>query len=317
MTDHPKEYPLQLSLCAVMVTYYPDSTVVQNLRAIVDEGIRVLIVDNGSGPEALAYFSTLPEIEVIALGANQGVATALNRGAAWARERGYAWMVTFDQDSKLVPGLAAGLWDAHLRHPRAAVIGPCILEGEKDDRRYRWVRRHPDWPLLFQRVKCEDEDLPEITLLITSGSMVELEAWARLGGFTESLFIDYVDIDYCLKVVRMGRTVAVAAGASLQHKLGARQTGRILGKDLRPTHHAAFRHYYIARNRVMVWRWHALTQPHWAFFDLTFALFNGFRVVVFEPQKWAKLKAMILGTWDGLRGCCGPCPESRMRAFQS
>jgi rhamnosyltransferase len=191
------------------------------------------------------------------------------------------------------------------------------LEGEADGPKYRWVRRHPAYPWFFQRVECRDADLPEVTMLVTSGSMIELEVWTELGGFAEDLFIDYVDIDYCLRVVRAGRKIAVAAATGLRHKLGARQAGRLLGKDLRPTHHDAFRHYYIARNRVHVWRRHALAVPHWALFDLSFAGFNAFRVLAFESAKWRKLKAVLLGTWDGLLRRRGPCPEHRLRALRS
>jgi rhamnosyltransferase len=147
--------------------------------------------------------------------------------------------------------------------------------------------------------------------------MIELATWEALGGFDEALFIDYVDVDYCLKVGRRGRGVMVAAAAKLHHRLGARQPGRFLGKDFRPTHHAAFRHYYMARNRVQLWRRHAWTVPHWALFDLCFATFNGFRVLAFEDRKRGKLKAMMFGMWDGLLGRGGPCPARRREAFES
>jgi rhamnosyltransferase len=304
------------NICGVVVTYHPTAEVGENLRAMVRECGSVLVVDNGSGAEACGRLAAVPGVILRPLGRNLGVAAALNLGAVWARENNFQWLVTFDQDSKPEPGLVAGLWAAHLRHPQAAVVGPSILEGGADRPEYRWVRRHPDRPWFFQRVACGGVDLPDVTLLITSGSMMELKVWQDLGGFAEELFVDYVDIDYCLRVVRAGRKIAVAAAARLQHELGARRAGRVLGRNFRPMHHAAFRHYYIARNRVLVWRRHARAVPHWALFDLSFAAYNTCRVLVFEAGKWTKLKAMLLGTWDGLRGRGGPCPEHRLRALQ-
>ena len=303
------------TICGVVVTYHPPEEVGENLRAMVQECGRVLVVDNGSPPEISSRLASVPGVTLLALGQNLGIAAALNRGAAWARAHELDWMVTFDQDSRPEPGFVSGLWAAHGRHQRAAVIGPRILEGEADSPNYRWVRRHPRWPGLFQRVECGEADLPEVTAVITSGSMIELQYWAESGGFAEELFIDYVDIDYCLRVGRSGRTIVVAAAASLRHELGARQAGHLFGRDLRPMHHAAFRHYYIARNRVAVWRRHARAVPHWALFDLAFAGYNAFRVMAFEAAKWAKLKAMVLGTWDGLCGRSGPCPEHRRRSL--
>jgi GT2 family glycosyltransferase len=304
-------------LGGVVVTYHPDETVADNLRAMVRECGRVVVVDNGSSAEVCRWIAAVSGVELLALGENRGVATALNRGVARARENGWAWIVTFDQDSVPQPGMVAAMWATHGAVPRAAVIGPRIAEAGSIAARYRWVRRHPRWPGLFQRVACTDGDLKDVTMLVTSGSLVEIALWQELGGFDEALFIDYIDTDYCLRVIRAGRQVAVSAGAVLEHRLGARRRERWLGQEFRPTHHAAFRHYYIARNRVRVWRRHALAAPHWALFDLSFAVFNTFRVLACEPERWPKLKAMLLGTWDGLGGRSGPCPAHRQAALES
>jgi len=306
-----------MPVCAVVVAYYPSDSVCDNLRAVVREFGRVLVVDNGSGPETTRMMGAVAGVELLALGENLGVAAALNRGAEWALRNGYSWMVTFDQDSLPAPGFGNGLWASHLRHPKAAVVGACIVEGGATARNYLWVCQHPQWPGLFRRVACERSDLSTVTMTITSGSMTNLSVWKELDGFSEDLFIDYVDIDYCLKVVRAQRTIAISATARLEHKLGARQTGRMLGKDLRPMHHAAFRHYYMARNRVIVWRRHALAVPHWALFDLAFAGYNCFRVLAFEKGKWIKFKALVFGTWDGLCGGSGPCPGNRLSMLES
>jgi len=240
----------------------------------------------------------------------------LNSGAVWARNNGFQWMISFDQDSKPMAGLVAGLWTSHERHPEAAVVGSHIVEEGMASSSYRWLRQHPHWPVLFQRAACRDRDLSSVTFVVSSGSLIELEVWQQLGGFDEGLFIDYVDSDYCLKALRVGRSIAVAADARLHHQLGARLPGRFFGMNLRPMHHAAFRHYYQARNRVRIWRRHALAVPHWALFDLSFACLNAFRVIIFESSKWAKFKAMLLGTWDGVRGRSGSCSRQRMRVLQ-
>lgn len=303
-------------LFGVVVTYHPDEAGIENVRTMAAECGRVVVVDNGSSPAVQVRLAAVTGVELIALGKNLGVATALNVGARRAVETGCRWIVTFDQDSKPQPGMVAALQATAARHPRAAVIVPRIIEGGVRGPGYRWVRRHPRVRWLFQRVRCADADLPAVTMAVTSGSLIELETWQQLGGFDESLFIDYVDVDYCLAVFRAERTVTVSAGAKLDHKLGARQSGVLLGHEFRPMHHAAFRHYYIARNRVRIWRRHAWAVPHWALFDLCFAIYNTLRVVAFEPEKWFKVKAMVLGTWDGVKGRTGPCPAERWRTLQ-
>jgi rhamnosyltransferase len=303
--------------CAVVITYHPTENIFENLQAIVAVCGQVLVIDNGSVRTLTDRIARVTGVVLMALGKNAGVATGLNKGGIWALERGFSWMIVFDQDSQPAAGFATALWAAHERNPQAAVIGPRIIEANEEERAYRWVRRNPRWPGIFQRVTCDKGDLSEVTMVISSGSLIELETWTRLGGFDEGLFIDYVDTDYCLKVIRSGRRVAVAADASLRHHLGKRSTGRVLGKDLRPMHHASLRHYYMARNRVHLWHRHALAFPHWALFDLSFAAYNTLRVLAFEANKVIKLKALVLGIWDGLAGRFGPCAEYRLRMLHS
>jgi rhamnosyltransferase len=308
--------PKPSGVCGVVVLYYPDDSVAENLRAMVAECDSIVAMDNGSSAEVRGRCEAVPGVTLISLGENLGVAAALNRGAAWASDRGCEWIVAFDQDSRPQRGMVDALWAVHESNSLAAVIGPRIQEEGAVVSRYRWVRRHPMCPMLFQRVGATNQDLMEVTMLVTSGSLIELALWRRLGGFDEALFIDYIDTDYCLRAIRAGRRVAVAANAVLEHRLGDRQTDRLLGREFRPTHHAAFRHYYMARNRVRMWGRHAMAVPHWSLFDLCFAGFNGFRVLAFEKKRWWKLKAIMLGTWDGLFGRFGPCPTWRRRSFE-
>jgi rhamnosyltransferase len=302
------EVPGPAPIPAVVVLFQPEPDVEDNLRALLAECGWVLVADNGTPAEYRERWSALPGIEWLPMGGNVGVAEALNRGLARVREQGGAWAVTFDQDSRPEPGMVRALWRLAQAQPRAAVVCPRIHEAGSDPAAYRWVSRHPGLPLLFRRVPCTGTDLPEVTMAVTSGSLIELTAWKQLGGFDGGFFIDYIDTEYCLRVVRAGRAVAVAGDALLRHRLGARARHVLLGRDFRSMNHAPFRHYYMARNRVATWRRHALAVPHWAAFDLSFLLYNLTRVLLFEQQRWAKVKAMARGTWHGLRGRTGPMP---------
>lgn len=296
-------------VCGVLVTYHPDEEAITNLHNMVRECGRMIVVDNGSGAATQRVLAAVPGVELLAQAENLGLSMALNLGLNRALEMGCAWAVPFDQDSRPAPGFAEALWQAHLAQPEAAVIAPRIREkGGVDEDHYRWLRPYPFLPLLFQLARCPQGGLPAVTIAVTSGALTELAEWRRLGGFAEDFFIDYIDIDYCLRVIRHGRKVAVAHDAVLHHRLGARQRRVLFGRDFRPMHHAPFRHYYMARNRVTVWRRHALAVPHWAVFDFCFAVYNFSRVLLFEEQRWAKAKAVVRGIWHGLQGRRGPMP---------
>lgn len=304
------------AFCAVVVSYHPGPEVELILRRVVEECGLALVVDNGSSDADLARLSSVPSVQVMPQGRNLGIATALNLGVDRAAELGFSHAILFDQDSRPERGFAAALATTAAAHPRAAIVVPRIVEQGSSSRPYLWARRHPAIPFAFQRVACVGADLPEVTMAITSGSLVEIDAWRALGGMDESLFIDYVDIDHCLRVVRSGRTIAVSAGAVLLHRLGNRRERRLAGVTLRPTNHEPVRHYFMARNRVRLWRRHACARPEWAAFDLSYLVYNTLRVLLSESARWRKLKAMTLGTWDGLLGRFGPCPPARERSLR-
>ncbi len=299
----------------VVVTYFPDEGLLSRLRGIASEVGRLYVVDNGSPPDLATQLRDVSWIEWMPLGENLGLGAALNTGLRRAESDGYRWVVTFDQDSEPIVGMVTHLQQKASQFQNVAVVGPVIVEDGFGASSYRWIRASPRTRWLFRRASVGAE-LDDVTLVITSGSLVSMSCWRALGGFDDALFIDYVDVEFCLRARRAGLRIAVAEAARLKHHLGRRSTLRMLGHDFRPMNHAPFRHYYMARNRVTVWRRHACAQPHWALFDFSFAVYNGFRAVVLEQHRWLKLKAMVLGTWDGLHGRSGPMPEHRARALR-
>lgn len=301
-------------VCAVVVTFHPGADLERNLRAMMDECEAVIVVDNGSGPEVCARIAAIPGLYLIGLPDNRGVAAALNCGAQRAAGLGFQWIVTFDQDSRPQPGFLPALLGTHVRWPNAAVIGAHIDEAALI-RSYRWLRPRARFRFWFERVPCESADLPDVTVVVTSGALTELACWAAVGGFDEGLFIDFVDTDFCLRCRAAGRTVAVSATAHLVHRLGRRETRRLGGLTFHPTHHNALRHYYIARNRVRMIGRHAWREPHWLFFEMGVAGLWLFRVLAFEGEKIPKIRAMLLGTLDGFLGRSGACHPARARAL--
>jgi len=295
-------------LCAVVVLYQPDADVVENLRALTRECDRVVVADNGCPVDLRDRLEALPRVTWLPMAGNVGVATALNCGLEWARAQGFAWGLAFDQDSRPKLGMVRALWLSAQAMPQAAVICPQVQEEGSEPANYRWVTKHSALPFLFKRVACTGRNLPAVTMAVTSGSLFDLAAWDKLGRFEDGFFIDYIDTDYCLRVIRAGRSVAVSGGAVLRHRLGARQDRVLMGRNFRPMNHAPFRHYYMARNRVSVWRRHAFAVPHWAVFDFCFAWYNLARVLMFEAQRWAKVKAILRGTLHGFLGKNGPMP---------
>lgn len=304
----------------VVVTYHPKGDYGARLAGMRAQGDALVVVDNASGPEVR---DKLEEIciregwKLITNPENLGVGRALNQGVMQLKKLGFEWVLFFDQDSEPLEDMSRRMIESLHQHPhssRVAVVG-AVFQERTTGRRHRFLRTHPQFPFIFQKVEPVEKDLPEVTFVITSGSLVRVAAVEDVGNLDEAMFVDYVDTDFCLRCRRHGWHVMVSSAAHFVHEFGQRDSHRWWGIEIQPTHHSALRHYFIARNRITMWRRHAVAVPHWALFDLCFSAYNGFRVLAFESHRWRKLKAMILGTWDGLCGRKGPCPEKRKRVL--
>lgn len=100
--------------------------------------------------------------------------------------------------------------------------------------------------------------------------------------------------------------MAVGTGAVLRHNLGAPVEGRVAGRALRASGHNMVRRYYMARNRLHLWRRWAWRFPHWALFDAVMATKMLINPLLLEPDRFCQLRAFLLGSLDGLRGRTGP-----------
>src|ERR1700756_2986734 len=89
-------------VCAVIVTYRPDTTLLDQLSIVLAQVQGMVVVDNGSHKNELGAIraaSSAIGFHLIENGENMGVAEALNQGVRWAKCRGYRWVILFDQDS--------------------------------------------------------------------------------------------------------------------------------------------------------------------------------------------------------------------------
>lgn len=291
-------------ICAVVVTYFPKAGAAENLLALCGQVDRVLVVDNGSSAssfEVVEIAARRLDAHVLRLGENQGIAAALNAGLRFARERGYSWLATFDQDSRVTAGMLEEMARALDRYPRpeeVAVITPCHVD------------ERLDFTVRERGCDAAGDGWRIIRSTMTSGNLVRVSAAAAVGGFDDSLFIDLVDHDFCLKLRREGYRVLEAMRAKLLHSLGSMERRLLLFKRVTVTHHPAIRRYYMSRNRLIVWRRYWRQEPWWVLRDVRRFLFESVYLILFERQVGEKLRMMRLGIRDAIRDRRGPFQAS-------
>ncbi|TEB40741.1 glycosyltransferase family 2 protein, partial [Flavobacterium circumlabens] len=94
-----------------------------------------------------------------------------------------------------------------------------------------------DGKLYDKSIKEDNEPI----IVMTSGNIVNLKIHEKIGGFEEKLFIDYVDIEYCLKLKKEGYSIANLPNVLLQHELGDSKRTSFLFVKAIVTNHSSIR----------------------------------------------------------------------------
>jgi rhamnosyltransferase len=286
-------------VCAVVVTYHPDDELAVRLRALAREVGTIVIVDNGSrdaGPR-FASIELECEVTVILNHENYGCARALNIGIRRAADAGFPWVLLMDQDSTAGPGMVRDLLAIEALHPqrkRLAVIAAGYDDADRDATRSLAPVRTPDpWV--------------DVDFVITSGSLLAVEAYATIGSFRDELFIDCVDIDYCHRARALGYCIARSRRSLMTHVIGAPTFHRFLWMRKSTTNHPPDRRYYLARNDTIMLRdYGGVSAWYVGWKSLRRCVRMIKRVLLYETSKIPKILAILEGWYHGNRGRLGP-----------
>ena len=115
------------SVCAVVVTYFPDSGFEERLRMILPQVESLVMVDNSPEGDKVRQLGILAEyrgrVLLVENHANLGIAAALNCGLENAVQLGCKWLLTLDQDTRCFPDMVDTLLRVHGAGERIAVVG--------------------------------------------------------------------------------------------------------------------------------------------------------------------------------------------------
>lgn len=279
---------------AVMVTYRPSEEAPACAEAVAAQFPCVVIVDNGSGPRhevVLQKLEALPGIELLRLDANRGIAAALNIGIRRLQTRQVRWVALFDQDTWIPRDYLNDMlrtWELCPWSSRLALLSPVHESENKEDSKV---------PLSSSSAVCEP-----VASAISSGALVLAEAMTAVGGFDESLFIDYVDFDFCLRLRRAGYRLGRAPCVRVRHNLGRARPVRLGPWNLTIRSHQPWRYYYIFRNRILLYRRYWCSAPGWCLHDLFWFVLDGIKAGCLESERRECVSWALRGIRDGLLG---------------
>lgn len=273
----------KVNIGAGIVSYNPDiELLIKNIEAIISQVNEVVIFDNGSfNYEKIEEVCKKYGIIVIKSDLNIGIAAALNNLCSYFEQKeGKWWLLTLDQDTICPDNLIVKLQE-HC-DSKVGIISPDFINrgAEKDKKEQFFGVKKVEWT-------------------ITSASLTNIDAWNKIGGFDESLFIDGVDTDFGIRLNNAGFLVLMDSTISISHKLGNSELKKLFGKIYCIQNHNAFRKYYIARNAIIVsFKNCGLKRVLKAYLSSVKSLI---RVLIFEDKKKEKIVAIIKGVNDGTK----------------
>lgn len=289
-----------------VILFHPEAEVVSNIQSYCSRVDTLFVIDNSLAEDQplIARIKALSDKIVYRwMGENKGLSAALNQACGMAMERQYDWMLTMDQDSSFLDNDLAVLIDgmdaAETRFGKLGIISP-----------YHLVSTHFD--------RQEEERYTEARFVMTSGNLLSLAAMTETGPFEEKLFIDCIDMDYCLRLRKRGYHIVQDNTVRLKHSLGNFKEGKIVALPVGYSNHNPLRRYYITRNRFYLIKKYIGFDPMLCWLQLRATLGDTVRVLFFEKDKPLKFRAMLTGLWHSLTNHYGkysfPVPVEKRRA---
>lgn len=289
---------------AIVVTYEPDIAALQRLiDALLPQVGRIVIVDNAS-TNRQSWQCLLPSgsVLLIAQSSNRGIAAALNAGFDAVRQRGTAeFCALFDQDSVPSRDMVARLERYHdelaARGP-VAQIGPYFFEKNRG-RHLPFIEFKAGVPR--RKHAANGTTWTTADYLITSGALVPLRAIERVGALDESLFIDYVDIEWGLRARAAGLQSYGVFDVRMEHAIGEKAL-ELAGVKL--AMHKPIRRYYYYRNALLLCR-RSYVPFSWKINELARLFIKFWIFALFSRRRVDDIRMMLRGIADGIAGRAG------------
>lgn len=303
------------TVAAVVVTFNRKELLAECLDALLRQSRsvdRIIVIDNAStdGTEALLLerdFLAKPQVDYVRLATNIGGAGGFHEGARRAYEAGYDWIWIMDDDAEPELDCLQQLQRA-MSVPEAVAVA-CLPVGSDGIPQYyhrgwmdvchtdgRVIRAVTPGELAFQLVSIEHASFV--------GLAVRREGITAAGLPRAEMFIHYDDLEYCGRLVTIGK-ILLATDSRIIHKdQRARSMVRrsLLGRGrLRVPFERLWLYYYGPRNLVWLRR-RSCPWPVVATFALRTYLKTLGGIVAYDDQKCRRAWFYFNAILDGWRG---------------
>jgi len=285
-------------IAASVILYCPTKEHLYNIKNYVNEVGHVFIYDN-TPKEKIQYdhkyiiniFSGImrKHVTYTGTGENIGIGEALNITSRLAIKKKFKFIITLDQDTVIESGIIERICREFdkINFKNVGIIAPSMEWAGNKKRRNKFNSKL---------------QISKTLLVITSGSIVNLQAFKKVGGYNSDLFIDEVDHDYCLKNISNGFNVLKINNLFIPHELGNSKVYNVFNTKIVVTHHNYKRRYYIIRNRLYMIKRFYRQYPSLMKIYIKETSIDMLKMIVFETDKIRKIVSVIMAAFDFIIG---------------
>ena len=207
-----------------LVIYHPEESLSKRIDLMIELGFMVYVFDNS--PDDEKYTKTIKKAEGICYltaGKNVGIGYSLSTLCATAYAHGYQRLLFLDQDT----GISGKTLDFISAYPQNMPI----------EKQQQYAA------LVFSGNSAPDNNLADVSLSISSGSLFNLSVLNKIGWHSEKYFVDCVDYELCVRARRYGYKIGVVKNTpDFDHVTEQPdRTIRIFGKHLLVRRYSATR----------------------------------------------------------------------------
>jgi GT2 family glycosyltransferase len=294
------------SITAVLVNFGPPDDSLTCVRSLEDTQypvLRIIVVDNGSAPDARNRLQRdlRDRVELILSDRNLGFSGGNNLGIQRALEQGTDYVLLINNDAALKPDALQVLAAAAPKEPGLGIMAGKILVSSDAGPTSEVWSAGGQWHPLKATAYATGMGEPDRGQYDRSGEtefvpgclwFVPADVFRRAGLLDEAFFLYIEDADYCLRLRRAGYRLVYEPRAVCYHKVSRSHWHD--RERASPT-----LNYYTNRNRFLIARRWLTPVQRMFFYPYMFAS------RLLQAGRHLDL-SYLRGLWDGVRGKTGP-----------
>lgn len=277
-------------VAGAVILYDSPTETIDNIKTYINQIQKLYVIDNSDkqNSELVSALKTISAVHYCYLDGNRGIAAALNCAVELAAHDKFTVLLTMDDDTRtpvMMVSQMISFWNAY---PNPIGILSGVHHSKPDTVAYRIL-----------------------PYTLTSGNMLNLNAYKSIGGFSEDLFIDHVDHEYGLRLNENGYSVVELPAVRLNHQLGYEKNikiGSLLVKKYGT--HSPVRLYYFTRNGIHLVRRYTTIYPRFTYMVISEIVKRYAKAIFLDENRMYRLRMLTRGVRDGWKGRLGPDRKS-------